>query len=155
MNDQTMPMQYAPSRVGLLGFGLGALALIVVLVAFVGGPFAPQHAVGVTLGDIAAEAGKATLRNWFGMEQPAPQAAAWTIDRTLWLAGVVLGAIAILCGAIALLRRERRDLAIWAVGLGISAVAVQFVATAIMLIIGALILCALIYALGDFLSIFG
>lgn len=155
MSDQTLTSHPIPSRAGILGFCLGALALIIVLVAFFGGPFAPQQATGVTLGDIAAEAGKATLRNWLGMDQPAPQAASWTIDRVLWVAVGVLGAAAILCGAIAMIRRERRDVAAWAVGLGVGAVTLQFAATALMLIVGALILCALIYALGDFFSFLG
>ncbi|WP_299146977.1 hypothetical protein [uncultured Tateyamaria sp.] len=150
--DTTDTPQPTRPRMGIAGFVLGGLALLVVVISFVGGPFAPQNTVGVTLGDIAAEAGKATLRNWLGMEQPGPEPVPWTIDRTLWLIGVVLGVIATLCGAAALLLRERRDIALWALGLGISAVALQFVASALMLIVGAMILCALIYSFGDFLS---
>ena len=152
MTDQiaTPPLTSAPA--GMTGFALGGAALLLVLVVFVAGPFAPQHTVGVTLGEIAAEAGKATLRNWLGMEQPAPQTAAWTIDRTLWVAGIALGTVAVLSGALALIRRERRDLATWAIGLGIAALSIQFLASAMMIILGVLVLCALIYALGDFLS---
>jgi len=150
--SQTDTVAPVRPRMGVAGFMLGALALLVVVISFVGGPFAPQNAVGVTLGDIAAEAGKATLRNWLGMDQPTAAPAPWTIDRALWLVGVVLGVIAILCGAVALLLSERRDIALWALGLGISAVMLQFIASALMMVVGALILCALIYALGDFLS---
>ena len=141
-----------PSRAGIAGFALGAIALVVVLTTFVAGPFAPQHSVGVSLGDIAAEAGKATLRNWLGMEQPAPQTAVWTIDRTFWVIGVVLGALALVCGALGLILRERRDIAAWAIGLGIGAMTLQFAASALMIVMGGLLLCALIYTLGDFLS---
>ena len=152
MTEQMITPPAAPTRAGLVGFVLGGIALLLVLITFVAGPFAPQQTVGVTLGEIAAEAGKATLRNWIGMEQPAPQAAAWTIDRILWVAGILLGVIAILCGGAAYIRRESRAVAGWAAGLGVAAISLQFVSSALMIIIGAMVLCALIYALGDLLS---
>ena len=153
MTEHMITPPSAPTRAGIVGFVLGGIALLLVLITFVAGPFAPQHTVGVTLGEIAAEAGKATLRNWIGMEQPAPQAAAWTIDRVLWVVGIVLGVIAILCGAAAYIRRESRTVAGWATGLGVAAITLQFVSSALMIIVGAMVLCALIYALGDLLSL--
>jgi len=152
MTTETLPQAPRTSRIGLAGFALGALALLVVCITFVAGPFAPQHSVGVSLGEIAAEAGKATLRNWLGQEQPAPEATAWTIDRTLWVLGVAAGVLALLSGAVALLLHERRDVALWAIGLGLSAVLAQVLASTLMIIVGAMVLCALIYALGDVLS---
>ena len=76
----------------------------------------------------------------------------WTIDRILWVAGILLGVIAILCGGAAYIRRESRAVAGWATGLGVAAISLQFVSSALMIIIGAMVLCALIYALGDLLS---
>ncbi|MEO1779006.1 MAG: hypothetical protein AAFU63_09455 [Pseudomonadota bacterium] len=151
MPDDTLPA--APARAGTLGFALGGAALLVVLVTFVAGPFAPQHSVGVSLGEIAAEAGKATLRNWIGVEQPTPQAAPWTIDRVLWVLGITLGIAGILCGGAAFVRREPRSIAAWATGLGIAAITVQFLTSALMIILGVIVVCALIYTLGDVLSI--
>lgn len=153
MTLETTPRMAGTPRIGVAGFALGALALLVVCVTFVAGPFAPQHSVGVSLGEIAAEAGKATLRNWLGQEQPPPQAATWTIDRILWVSGVVLGVLALLSGALALILHERRDVAFWAIGLGLSAVLAQILASTLMIILGFMVLCALIYALGDMLSL--
>ena len=153
MTDQFITRPTAPTRAGLIGFALGGAALLLVLVTFVAGPFAPQQSVGVSLGEIAAEAGKASLRNWFGLEQPDAQTSAWTIDRVLRVVSISLAVFAILCGACGYFRRERRDIAAWAVGLGTSAVILQFFSSALMIILGVVIICALIYALGDFLSI--
>ena len=152
MTDNTTLKPSFAAPAGTLGFVLGGGALILVLVTFVAGPFAPQQTVGTSLGEIAAEAGKAGLRNLLGLEQPAPTAAPWTIDRILWATGVFIGACAVLCGSTALIRRERRDVATWAIGLGVAAISIQVLASAMMIILGVLIVCALIYALGDFLS---
>ncbi len=153
MTEQFVTTPTAPTRAGFIGFALGGAALLLVLITFVAGPFAPQQSVGVSLGDIAAEAGKATLRNWLGMEQPAAEAPAWTIDRILRVVSISLAVFAVLCGAFGYFRRERRDIAAWAVGLGSSAMILQFFSSALMIILGVVIICALIYALGDFLSI--
>ncbi len=140
------------STSGMIGFVIGSIALLIIVVTYSAGPFAPQQTVGVSLGEIAAEAGKSTFRSWLGLQQPEPQAIAWDIDRVLKAAVMVLGVLAILLGAVAIIRRERRTVALWAIGLGSGAVAMQFVVTSIMLIMGAMIICALIYAFGDLLS---
>ncbi|WP_171230932.1 hypothetical protein [Ruegeria sp. HKCCA6707] len=56
---------------GWIGFCVGALALFAALFVFWAGPFAPQHSAGVTLGELAAEIGKSTLRAAAGLDQPS------------------------------------------------------------------------------------
>lgn len=141
-----------PSNIaGSLGFLLGAVALIMVLVIFVAGPFAPQPTTGASVGEIAGEAGKAALRNWLGMEQPTTQRVR-TLDDYLELGTIIAGALAVLLGLFASLRGERQALATTALALGVSAVALQLFVATIGMIIGALVLCAIILAIA---SVFG
>ena len=53
---------------GWIGFGLAAMALFAALFVFWAGPFAPQQSTGVSLGELAAELGKSTLRAAAGLE---------------------------------------------------------------------------------------
>ena len=135
---------------GTSGFVCSSIALVIVLVSIVAGPFAPQQDIGVTIGEIAGEASKSFLRNLVGLEQPAPQVTAWNVDKFIWLAAILAGAVGTLLGALAFLRGERRMLAGFAMALGLSSIAVQLIAGAVMLIIGALILCAIIMAVSNF-----
>lgn len=130
-----------------VGIMFGLVGLFIVSVAFVAGPFAPAPSVGTSLGELAAEAGKAALRNWAGLEQPAPEPHTWSIDRILWVAGLVAGFVAVLCGIAAQVRKERRDLVKWAIGLGLGAVAVQLLISAMLLIGGLILVCAALAAI--------
>lgn len=136
---------------GSLGFLLGAIALVLVLVTFVAGPFGPQTTAGATIGEIAGEAGKGMLRNWLGMEQPTVQRTR-SIDEFLSLGVVIAGALAVLLGLFALLRGERRAIATTALASGVSAVAIQLFVATVGLILGALVLCAIILAIGALLG---
>ncbi|MGC9420775.1 MAG: hypothetical protein ACP5EN_17555, partial [Rhodovulum sp.] len=54
----------APRAVlGWLGFATGAAALILTIVVFWAGPFAPQQTAGVSLGELAAEIAKSAARS--------------------------------------------------------------------------------------------
>lgn len=136
---------------GTAGFLFGAMALVLVLVVFVAGPFAPQPTTGATIGEIAGEAGKGMLRNWLGMEQPTTSRL-YDIDDALQLGVIIAGALAILLGLFAILRGERWRIAAFAIGLGVSSVAVQLLAMALGMILGALVICAVILAIA---SVFG
>ena len=147
-----MTMDVKPGNgFGTAGFLVGAMALLLVLVIFVAGPFAAQPTTGATVGEIAGEAGKGMLRNWLGMEQPTVQRTR-DIDDFLGLGAAIAGALAILLGLFAHLRGERRGIASAALALGVSAVALQLFAVTIGMIIGALVLCAIILAIGGLLG---
>ncbi len=140
---------------GTIGFFLGVAALILVVVSFTAGPFAPQQATGVTLGELASEIGKSALRETLGLEQPAPAARPWDIDRVLHVVGIVAGVIATMFAAWGFTRGESRRMATVAGMFGMSAVALQVFATALFAILGALVIIAIIGALqGVFSDIF-
>ncbi len=94
------------STAGLASFVIGAIALLLVLVQFAAGPFAPQQRASVTVGEIAAEMREAAKRKLQGKLNPAPQAEPWTIDRVLKTVAAVLAGLAVIAGIFGIMRRE-------------------------------------------------
>ncbi|MEO1549312.1 MAG: hypothetical protein AAFR93_02645 [Pseudomonadota bacterium] len=165
--DSAQPTDPQTPRPWLGGAGvlLGAGALLVVLISFYAGPFAPQQDLSVSLGALASDTAKSTMRDFFGLGQPKPVEAAWDIDRKLRLGAAVLAWGAILLTPLALIRREPRRWAYTAATFGISAVAFQ-VFTWLILLVMVLIIVALfremflellaspLVAIGGLLSLF-
>ncbi|PUB10887.1 hypothetical protein [Yoonia sediminilitoris] len=150
----TMPDAPVAPRPVLSGFAfaLAAIALVMVLVNYVAGPFAPQQQVAISLGELAAEIGKSAVRDVFGVRQPAPEAPPWDLDRILRVAIMGIAGLAVVLGAGALIRHENRRLAVAATALGSTAILLQVLATTLAMILGALIICALLAALSEVFS---
>lgn len=141
---------------GWMGFFTGAAALILTLVVFWAGPFAPQQPAGVSLGELAAEIAKSAARSVAGQAQPAPAAPPWTIDDTLEIVVGGLAGLSIVLGVAAFVRHERRRAALSGIALGGLAVGIQFLAWSIMVVAGALVIMGLMAALREtFGDIFG
>ena len=141
---------------GWIGFVTGAVALLMALVVFWAGPFAPQQSAGVSLGELAAEIGKSAMRSAAGLEQPKPVAQARDIDDFLKIAVAVLGGIAIILAATGLIKHERARPAVAAIALGGGAVLFQFFTWMVLAVLGVILISALFQSFGDtFLSIFG
>ncbi len=124
------------------GFALCALALIMALVQIMGGPFAPQVETSVTLGEMAADIGKSAARSALGLAQPAPEALPWDIDRALRVAVVIAAVAGTVLAMLALVKGEDYRLASFAMALGVSAIAMQFFAWLVLMIVGAIIIAA-------------
>lgn len=137
---------------GLLGFGAGAIALIIVLVQFSAGPFAPQPDIATSVGEIAAEIRQSATRALSGEAAPPPAAAPWDIDRALSLTAAVLAGVAIILGLGALVRQETRAPAAGAIALGVGAAASQFVTWLVLVVLGVLLLVVIIQNIGDILG---
>ena len=84
----TAPARPPRATFGWLGFAIGGTALLLTLVTFWAGPFAPQQAAGINLGELAAEIAKSAARSVAGQPQPAAVSAAKTIDDYL---GICVG----------------------------------------------------------------
>ncbi len=141
---------------GWAGFCLAALALFAALFVFWAGPFAPQQSAGVTLGELAAELGKSTLRAAAGMEQPAPVAPTRDLDDFLQIGVAMLGGLAIVVSVIGILRHEKRRPAIAGVVIGTGAILFQFFAMAFFAFLGALVIMGLLNSFSDvFSGLFG
>jgi len=141
---------------GWSGFAVGAMALLLTLVIFWAGPFAPQQSAGVSVGELAAEIARSAARSVAGQPQPEPVVSPRDIDDYLRIVVGVLSGVAIVLGVAALVRHERRRAAISGIALGGLAVGVQLFAYTVIMIVGAIVISAVIYSLRDsFGDIFG
>ena len=138
-------MQGGPRPVlGALSFVVGAATLLLVLVHFWSGPFAPQADVSVSIGEIAADIRQSALRALAGEAQPAPEALPWDFDRVLKAIAGGLAGLSVILAAGAVLRHESRRPAIAGAILGGGAILFQLFTWAILMIAGALILTAIV-----------
>lgn len=141
---------------GWFGFVAGAAALLMAVTIFWAGPFAPQQATGVSLGELAADVGKAAMRSAVGLEQPAPELVARDLDDYLKVAVAVLGGIAVVLAAAGLVRHEPYRPAVAGVALGGAAILFQWFTWMVLVMAGALIIMALMESFsGFFEGLFG
>jgi len=147
------------ATLGWLGFVTGSLALMITIVIFWAGPFAPQQSAGVTLGELAAEMAKSAARSVAGQPQPAPPAPVApmrNIDDYLADGVGLLAGLAIVTGIASFIRHERRRVALSGVTLGGLAVGFQLFTWMVMLIAGVIVITTLVYTMRDaFGGIFG
>ena len=137
---------------GLIGFAIGAAAILLVLVHFWAGPFAPQPDVGVSIGELAGEIRDSAARALSGEAQPEPSAATWDIDRILRLVAAILAGTAIVLGLLAFVRRENWRPAAGAVGLGVSAMLFQVFVWFLVIVLCFIFAMLFIQVLGGMLS---
>lgn len=145
MTDTALPA--AP--LGWAGFLTGAVALTLTIVVFWAGPFAPQQAAGVTLGEIAADIAASAARSVAGQPQPAPEGQPRDIDDWLAVGVGVLAGLAVILGMASFVRRESGRVASSAIALGGLAVGFQLFAWTVMMIAAAVVLASLVYAMRD------
>lgn len=134
---------------GTLAMVLGALTLVVAVAHLFGGPFAPQVSAGQTVGEIAGEIRQSAWASLLGREGPSPESLPWDIDRVLWLAAAIGGALSVVLAMVALVRHEPWRAAAAGATLGIAALTLQFLTWAVLVILGALILYAIISNMGE------
>ncbi len=137
---------------GWASFAFGAAGLLLVLMHFWVGPFAPQQRVAITVGEVAADIRLAAVRKLKGLPPPPPAPAAWDSDRILKLVAAGLAGLALVAGAAGFVRREAWRPAAGGIVLGAGAVAFQFFTWAIVIIACAIILYAIIQNLDGILG---
>ena len=140
------------ATIGCLGFALGAAALLLVLVHFWAGPFAPQQKTTITVGEVAAEIRQAAIRKMKGIEQPKAQAAPWDRDRLLRAVAAILSGLAVIASIASLVRKEPWRPAAGGVALAAGAITFQLFTWMILVLAGAIVLSAIIYNIGDILG---
>ncbi|WP_420585693.1 hypothetical protein [Ruegeria sp.] len=141
---------------GWTGFSLASMALFAALFVFWAGPFAPQQTTGVSLGELAVEIGKSTLRSAAGLDQPDPVAPVRDLDDFLQIGVAMLGGLAIVVSVTGILRHEKRRPAIAGVMIGVGAILFQFFAFAFFAMLGVLVIMALLNSFSDvFSGLFG
>lgn len=145
--------QQKSNILGLWGIGVGAVALLVVLVHFYAGPLSPAPTLEQTVAEKAVAIRDATVAALKGEEVKAAKSPEMNLDRALEIAAAALGGLAVILGVIAFARHESVRAAVGGPILGAGAIAFQFATIALGTIVFALILAAVLYKL-DF-DIFG
>jgi len=141
---------------GFSGFVFAIIALILVILPMTSMLSPPAQDAATTIGEFAAEIRKSAIRSLTGAEKPVPvvreQTKAEIVAGYLYIIGPVLAGLAALLGAVALLRREAYPLPMMAIGLGISAVVLQYAFIVALVIAGACLMVAILNNLGDILG---
>lgn len=131
------------------GIGLGGAALLLALIHFYAGPFAPQPSIERTVAETAVAIRDATVAAMRGEEiVESTSSRDYDLDRILQITAAVLGGCAVILGVIGFARGEPGRAAGGAAALGAGAIAFQFAMIAIGAIVLAILIAAVISQLG-------
>ena len=135
---------------GIVGIGIGAAALLLALVHFYAGPFAPQPSLEQTVAEKAVAIRDATVAALSGeeYEDASQQARQFDADRVASVATAVLGGLAVILAVVAVALGEPYRVAGGAVFLGVAALAFQFFALALGVLVLAILIAAVLGSLG-------
>lgn len=140
-----------PAKFGLVGFMLGIASLLVILIQL-STLFEPQEKTsGSVIGEIAAEIKQSAVRALAGEPAPVRTPPPPDYRQFITIAALCVAGVAVMLGGIGLYRNEPHRLSYLAVGIGVSAFAMQFVFWLAILICGVALLISII---GNLDSIF-
>lgn len=143
-------MESEKSTFGFIGIGVGALALMLALVHFWAGPFSPQPSLEQTVAEKAVSIRDATVAALKGETAPAPESASssYDLDEIASIATAVLGGLAVILAVIGIAMKEPARVAGGAAALGAGAIAFQFAAMALGIIVLVILISAVLGSLG-------
>ena len=149
-----MSTLFSRHMIGSAALAIGLLALVLSVVTVLGGPFAPQEPIAKTVGEIAADIRTAAVNRLTGQTPapPPPPTPRFDIDRALWLASALTGALAIGLGVVSLALCGPFRIAVGAMFLGGTAVGFLWFSWVVMLIAGAILLASIIANIGDIIG---
>ncbi len=144
-----MQQQGSSTHFGMFGIALGGIALILALVNFWAGPFAPQPTIETTVAEKAASIRAAAVNALKG-EEPVKETFVREWDADTWtdVATAVMGGLAMILGVLAFVKHESIRVAGGAAALGVSAIAFQFIAMYAMALLVVLLIAAALSSLG-------
>jgi len=137
---------------GLIAMILSAIALVVVVVQLAAGPFAPQPTAEENIADLIVGVKDAVEARAKGETVTASKPNAWDIDRILITSSIAMAGAAMLFGVFAIARKEPKTPALIGFGLGTGTLFVIWLQWIAFIILGALLIAAIINALGGDLS---
>ncbi|MCD1624670.1 hypothetical protein K7H22_01525 [Seohaeicola saemankumensis] len=141
-----------PAKFGLVGFILGIASLVIILIQF-SSLFEPQEAsTGSFIGEIAADIKQSAARVISGQPAPAPARLPQDNRQIITAAALCVAGIAIVLGGIGLYRNEPHRLSYLAVGIGVSAIVMQYVFWLALLVCGVALLISIIGNLDSILE---
>lgn len=145
--QQTFDQQ--PAKFGLLGFMLGVVSLVIILIQF-SAVFEPQpKSSGTVIGEIAAEIKQSAARALSGEPAPEPVEASQDFSQLATVFALIVAGIAVVLGGIGLFRNEPHRLSYLAIGIGGSAFVMQYVFWLALMICGVALLMSIIANLGS------
>lgn len=147
-----------PATFGLIGFLLGMVSLVVVVIQL-SAYFEPQQkSSGSAIGEFAAEIKLSAKRVLSGEPapepKPAPEPVSWQVKyhNLITIIALTLGGFAAVFGGVGLFRNEPHRLPFMAVGLGLSAVVMHYFFWLALLICGVALLISIIGNLDSIVS---
>lgn len=149
--DQTAPPM-RPAKFGLIGFFLGAISLVILVIemsAIFEDP--PAKSAGTVIGEIAADIKQSAARALSGEPAPVAPPPPSNYGPMITVAALGMAGAAMVLGGIALYRHEPTRLPMLAVGFGVSAIVMHYVFWLAMLICAIVLLVSIINNLGDIL----
>ena len=132
------------TKIGYIGLALGGAALLLAVVHFWAGPFAPQASIGTEIADKAAAIRDSTLAALKGEAYGQEAASPWNADRFTQIIVAVAGGLAVILGVLAFVQNAPRRLAGTAVSLGIGALVFQFYPVYVITILSILLILYII-----------
>ena len=142
-------MEKRSSPIGFFGIAVGAIALLMAIVHFWAGPFAPQPSLETTVAEKAVAIKNATVAALKGEKQDKKVLPSdIDLDQGLSILNGVLGGSAIILGVVGFARGEPLRVGASAAVLGGSAVAFQFAVVAVAAIVGAILIAAVLSVIG-------
>jgi hypothetical protein len=136
--------------ISFTGIGVGAIALMLALVHFWAGPFSPQPTLEQVVAEKAVSIRDATVVALKG-ETPKYQQQTPTnydLDQMTSIGTAVLGGLAVILGVLGVAFKEPTRAAGGAAALGVGAIAFQFAALALGVLVVAILLSAVLGGLG-------
>lgn len=139
---------------GVLGVLTGGVALILALVHFWAGPFAAPPSLETVVAEKAASIRQKTIDVLKGKsvresdQESVTASTQWNADKITRVLTAVLGGLAFILAATSFINRESLRASASAAALGISAVAVQFIAMYAMALLVVLLIAAVLVSLG-------
>ncbi|MGH1441638.1 MAG: hypothetical protein ACRBBR_16105 [Cellvibrionaceae bacterium] len=142
------------NKFATFGIIAGGLALMLALVHFWAGPFAPQPSLESTIAEKAASIRQAAIDALKGKEVEAPMVKnSFNVDKVIHIITAVLGGLAFILAAISFSNKESKRSAGSSAALGISAIAFQFIAMYAMALLVVILIAAVLLSLGDGFSL--
>lgn len=136
--------------ISFIGIGVGAIALMLALVHFWAGPFSPQLTLEQVVAEKAVSIRDATVAALKGETAKYPQEAAakYDLDQMASITTAVLGGLAVILGVLGIALKEPVRVAGGAAMLGVGAIAFQFAALALGVLVVVILVSAVLSGLG-------
>ena len=143
-------MERQRSIFGFIGIAAGATALMLALVHFWAGPFSPQPSLEQTVAEKAVSIRDATVAALKGESLPKPQpiSQSYDLDQLASIATAVLGGLAVIFAVLGVAFKEPVRVAGGAAVLGIGAIAFQFAAMALGVLVVVILVAVVLGELG-------